>query len=668
MRATLALVSVVLTTLVAAPTAVATPSLLTDTIGPFGQPYGIAVSPDGSSVRVLEVIDDAVQYVDPVTNTISGAEVGVGNDPYFGAFDASGSTFFAANWNSGTVSVIVGRAVVSTIAVGNKPYLIKPVAAGAKLVTLNQGAAGAPGVSLIDAATRTVDRTVSTGTAGNQVTSLAVHPAGTTAWVTSIADLYLKKVTLATGAVTTITPSLVGGQVPRAVFASPSGATLALITRGTNELILLDGSTGTIAHRISLGTQRAWAVAFSPDGATAYALVDDTGGINPQVRAYTVATGALSRSFPLSTDDTLPGDGDPAEWFTTTPDGVNLVVATIDASGDTAVNLIDTRSGRRDAVALPNFIGRFGYLALNPAGTRIYVSNGRSTGLLAALAAVSTPGAPTAVAARAGNGSALVSWTAPSDDGGAIVSRYTATAAPGGQTCAWTTGDLACTLTGLTNGTGYNVSVTATTVAGTSVASSAVAVTPADAPGRPTAVTAVAGLLRAVVSWKAPTDTGGGITGYTATASPGGGTCTTTGALTCTITGLLNTTAYTITVVARSAGGTGTASSASTAVRPYKQLAMRKPSASATRIRSSVPATGPSTITQLTTSASGATICRATAAPKTKGTSTLTCTVNKATRTALKKKAATVTVLTTLRTKQGASFGATHRVTLPKSG
>jgi hypothetical protein len=170
------------------------------------------------------------------------------------------------------------------------------------------------------------------------------------------------------------------------------------------------------------------------------------------------------------------------------------------------------------------------------------------------------------------------------------------------------------------------------------------------------------------VAWKAPADTGGGITGYTATASPGGATCTTTGAVTCTITGLLNTKAYTITVAARSAGGTGTASSASTAVRPYKLLAMRKPSATATRIRAQVKTTGPSTITQLTTSATGATICRATATPKAKGTSTLTCTVNKATRTALKKKAATVTVLTTLRTKQGASFAATHRVTLPKSG
>jgi DNA-binding beta-propeller fold protein YncE len=667
MRATLTLVSVILTTLVAAPAAVATPSLLTDTIGPFGQPYGIAVSPDGSSVRVLEDIDDAAQYVDPVTNTISGAEVVVGNDPYFGAFDASGSTFFAANWTSGTVSVIVDRAVVSTLTVGNKPYLIKPVAGGAKLVTMNQGAAGPPGVSLIDAATRTVDRTVNTGTTGDQLTSVAVHPAGTTAWVTSIAGLYLKRIALATGTVTAITPPLAGGQVPRAIFASPSGATLALITRGTNEVILLDGATGAIAHRIALDTVRPWAVAFSPDGATAYVVVDDAGSANPKVRAYTVATGALGTTYSLPASYTLPAGGDPAEWFATTPDGVNLVVAAIDAAGDTSITLFDTRSGRRDAVALPSFNGDFGYLALNPAGTRIYVSNGESAGLVAALASVSTPSAPTAVAARAGNGSALVSWTAPSDDGGAIVTRYTATAAPGGQTCAWTTGDLACTLTGLTNGTGYNVSVTATTVAGTSTASSAVAVTPADAPGRPTAVTAVAGLLRAVVSWKAPTSTGGGITGYTATANPGGATCTTTGALTCTITGLLNTKAYTITVVALSAGGTGTASSATTAVRPYKQLAMRKPSASATRIRSSVAVTGPSTITQLTTSTSGATICRATAAPKAKGTSALTCTVNRATRTALKKKAATVTVLTTLRTKQGASFGATHRVRLPKT-
>ena len=188
------------------------------------------------------------------------------------------------------------------------------------------------------------------------------------------------------------------------------------------------------------------------------------------------------------------------------------------------------------------------------------------------------------------------------------------------------------------------------------------------APGAPTAVRATAGLLRATVTWKAPADTAGGITGYTATASPSGKTCTTTGTLTCTITGLLNTKPYTITVTARSAGGTSAASTKSTSVRPYKKLGMRKPKATATRIRSQVKTTRAATITQRATNTKGATICRATAKPKKKSTSTLTCTLNKATRKALKNKTQTVTLLTTLLTKQGASFAATHRIKLPKAG
>ena len=92
------------------------------------------------------------------------------------------------------------------------------------------------------------------------------------------------------------------------------------------------------------------------------------------------------------------------------------------------------------------------------------------------------------------------------------------------------------------------------------------------APDAPTSVTATAGLSQAVVTWVAPTNTGGGsISSYTVTSSPGGFTATTANGstTTATITGLTPGTAYTFTVSATTAGGTGAASSASNSVTPY---------------------------------------------------------------------------------------------------
>ncbi|NDB18045.1 MAG: fibronectin type III domain-containing protein [Actinobacteria bacterium] len=87
-------------------------------------------------------------------------------------------------------------------------------------------------------------------------------------------------------------------------------------------------------------------------------------------------------------------------------------------------------------------------------------------------ASATVPGAPTDVAAVAGDGSAAVSWSAPASDGGAAITGYTVTSSPGGATCA-TTGETTCEVSGLDNFTGYTFTVTATNSAGTSMSSDA---------------------------------------------------------------------------------------------------------------------------------------------------------------------------------------------------
>jgi hypothetical protein len=140
------------------------------------------------------------------------------------------------------------------------------------------------------------------------------------------------------------------------------------------------------------------------------------------------------------------------------------------------------------------------------------------------------------------------------------------TSAPGAKKCTITLPATACTVTGLADGTGYTFTAAAVNALGTSAPSAPSGdIVAATHPTRPSTPTVVLGPLSATLAWTAPTFDGGlPVAAYTATASPGGRSCTTAGTTTCTVDGLTPGVTYSFAVVASndagpSASGTGSA-------------------------------------------------------------------------------------------------------------
>ena len=171
----------------------------------------------------------------------------------------------------------------------------------------------------------------------------------------------------------------------------------------------------------------------------------------------------------------------------------------------------------------------FSVVATNAAGASASTS---ATAVPAA--APAAPASVTPVSYQ--NQQVTVNWTAPSTTNGDAVTGYSVSIAPSTgvtiPTSCTNTLNLSCVITGLTNGSTYTFSVTATNHAGTSPATSGTA-SPATTASAPATVSATTGDdTKSTVTWSTPTSDGGAaITSYLITVQgtvgtpSNGGTC-----------------------------------------------------------------------------------------------------------------------------------------------
>ena len=163
------------------------------------------------------------------------------------------------------------------------------------------------------------------------------------------------------------------------------------------------------------------------------------------------------------------------------------------------------------------------------AGMAILLVSGTTTGAMAAVTSTSAPlarqgtptvpGAPTGLTATGGNGTATLSWSPPSSDGGSPVQGYfiQGGTSPSAADIVDLVVDRTATIGGLTNGTAYYFRVNAQNSDGDGP-SATVTVTPqgpGSAPGSPTGLKTSSGDGFIALSWSPPMSTGGSpITGY----------------------------------------------------------------------------------------------------------------------------------------------------------
>jgi len=511
-------------------------------------------------------------------------------------------TFTGAAGTTGSLSVVSGQLILTVASTSSAPTLTTTAAAsittsGATLAG-NTSSAGTATVTSNGIAYALYSANTNPTVGGTNCTSTTPTAVQTGAFSSAITGLSVNTQYAYNAYATNSVGTSYGSASSFYTLANtPTAPTVGTPTGNSLNVTIgaIDGNPGATTYAIYCSTTSQYVQANGSLSASAVYQTASTWGASNTITVTGLSSGTSYTFYTIAKNGagTATSNSPTASASTSSPTAPLAPTITSITPGNTTLSVAFTAPSSNGGSAITNYKystnGGSSFTACSPTQTTSPISitgltngtsynvqiravnaigDGTATGSTAATPAT-TPGAPTIGTASVSgtSGTASVTFTAPGSNGGASITSYTVTSSPGSFT--GTGGTSPISVTGLTNGTAYTFTVTATNSIGTGSASGASnSVTPYTVPGAPTIGTATAGNASASVTFTAPGSNGGSaITSYTVTSSPG--SFTGTGSTSpISVTGLSNGTAYTFTVTATNAAGAGTASAASNSVTP----------------------------------------------------------------------------------------------------
>ncbi|NGZ90215.1 fibronectin type III domain-containing protein [Psychroflexus maritimus] len=263
--------------------------------------------------------------------------------------------------------------------------------------------------------------------------------------------------TLADGSVTSA--KILDGEIVNADISSSAAIAQSKI----------DGLSASLANKANLAsptfTGTVSSSAFSGDGSALTGVTntnfDLTGAVDGDLLRYDAAT---SKWVKVTPDYISNGDSNVGFGATTIESSAALEVKS------TTQGFLPPRmtTNDRNLIAIPVP----GLMIYNTTTNQLNLFNAIQWSNMDGTSASSASNAPAISGVTSGNGKVDVAFTAPADNGGSTITTYTATSNPGGITGSISqAGSGTITVSGLTNGTAYTFTVTATNAVGTSAAS-----------------------------------------------------------------------------------------------------------------------------------------------------------------------------------------------------